>query len=108
MATYLVGSRPSASSAVTSSVPAALASAPPAAGRQAYVQLCSACHGVDGEGIAHVAPPMRTNARLRLSSPRNLLVAAGGLPARPLPGGERGHELASILLSFLAAGHKGL
>jgi mono/diheme cytochrome c family protein len=66
------------------------ASAPPAAARQTYLQLCSACHGVDGEGIAHVAPPMRTNASLRLSSPRNLLVViAGGLPERPLPGGER-------------------
>jgi mono/diheme cytochrome c family protein len=54
------------------------------------VQLCSACHGLDGEGIAHVAPPMRTNAALRLASPRNLLVVVtGGLSERPLPGGER-------------------
>jgi len=70
--------------------PAAAASSLSAAGRQTYLQLCSACHGVDGEGIAHVAPPMRTNASLRLSSPRNLLVVVtGGLPERPLPGGER-------------------
>jgi mono/diheme cytochrome c family protein len=33
---------------------------------------------------------MRANASLRLASPRNLLVViAGGLPERPLPGGER-------------------
>jgi mono/diheme cytochrome c family protein len=32
---------------------------------------------------------MRTNASLRLSSPRNLLVVVtAGLPDRPLPGGE--------------------
>ena len=86
MAAYLMGSRPVASSVVAS---LASASAPPAAGRQTYLQLCSACHGVDGEGIVHVAPPMRTNASLRLSSPLNLLVViAGGLPERPLPGGE--------------------
>jgi mono/diheme cytochrome c family protein len=88
MAAYLMGSRPVASSAAAA--PAAPASALPAAGRQTYLQLCSACHGVDGEGIAHVAPPMRTNASLRWASPRNLLVViAGGLPERPLPGGER-------------------
>lgn len=87
MATYLMRSRPVAPSVVAS---LATASAPPAAGRQTYLQLCSACHGVDGEGIAHVAPPMRTNASLRLSSPRNLLVViTGGLPERPLPHGER-------------------
>lgn len=87
MAAYLMGSRPVAPSVVASLPPA---SALPAARRQTYLQLCSACHGVDGEGIAHVAPPMRTNASLRVSSPRNLLVVVtGGLLERPLPGGER-------------------
>jgi mono/diheme cytochrome c family protein len=86
MAAYLMGSRPGASAAVSAAPTAAL----PAAGRRTYPQLCSACHGVDGEGIEHVAPPMRTNARLRLSSPRKLLVVVtGGLPERPLPSGER-------------------
>jgi mono/diheme cytochrome c family protein len=86
MADYLMSSRPA------QPVPAAAASTatPSAAGRQIYVQLCSACHGADGEGIAHVAPPMKTNASLRLASPRNLLVVINsGLPDRPLPGGER-------------------
>src|SRR4029453_16151364 len=87
LAAYLMGSRPVAPPVVAFLAPA---SAPPAAGQQTYLQLCSACHGVDGEGIAHVAPPMRTNASLRWASPRNLLVViAGGLPERPLPGGER-------------------
>ena len=86
MATYLMASQ----RMVTASLASAAAPSLPAAGQQTYVQLCSACHGLDGEGIAHVAPPMRTNASLRLSSPRNLLVVVtGGLPERPLPGGER-------------------
>jgi mono/diheme cytochrome c family protein len=86
MAAYLMGSRP----VVSASLAPAASSALPAAGQQMYVQLCSACHGIEGEGIPHVAPPMRTNASLRLSSPRNLIVVVtGGLPERPLPGGER-------------------
>lgn len=91
MADYLMSSRPPASTPTPAPTPAATAPpAAPPAGRQTYVQLCSACHGLDGEGIPHVAPPMRTNASLRLASPRNLLVVVGaGLPDRPLPGGER-------------------
>jgi mono/diheme cytochrome c family protein len=87
MATYLMASRPLPA---LPSPASAVAATPSPAGRQIYVQLCSACHGVEGEGIPHVAPPMRANASLRLASPRNLLVAvAAGLPERPLPGGER-------------------
>jgi mono/diheme cytochrome c family protein len=86
MATYLASSRPLPPVAPS----AAAASPPPPAGKQTYLQLCSACHGVEGEGIPNVAPPMRTNASLRLASPRNLLVAViDGLPDRPFPGGER-------------------
>ncbi len=87
MADYLMGSQPiPALPAQAGPIPVA---APPG-GRQTYVQLCSACHGVDGEGIPHVSPPLRTNASLRLPSPRNLLVVVvAGLPDRPLPGRER-------------------
>ena len=89
MADYLMSSRPVPTSSPPAA-PAAPTSAPVPVGQQVYVQLCSACHGVDGEGIPHVAPPMRTNASLRLASPRNLLVVVlSGLPDRPLPGGER-------------------
>jgi mono/diheme cytochrome c family protein len=110
MADYLMSSRPAAPL-----LPQAAAPAVPAAGRQTYLQLCSACHGVEGEGIAHVAPPMRTNASLRLASPRNLLVAVtGGLPDRPLPGGERfqampafGHLLDDGQLAELATWLRG-
>lgn len=86
MAAYLMSSRPVPPPSTTFAV----SGGPPPAGRETYVQLCSACHGVDGEGIPHVAPPMRTNASLRIASPRNLLVAVtAGLPEHPLPGGER-------------------
>lgn len=89
MAAYLMASRPAPSMPAPAATASASAATPPA-GRQIYVQLCSACHGADGQGIPHVAPPMRTNASLRVASPRNLLVVvAGGLPDRPLPGGER-------------------
>ncbi len=85
MATYLMSSR----RMVVASIASVAAAGVPPVGRETYLQLCSACHGADGEGIPHVAPPMKTNASLRLASPRNLLVAvAGGLPDRPLPGGE--------------------
>lgn len=96
MAAYLMGTRPkppsikATASTATTAATAPTAAAQPTAGRQIYVQLCSACHGVEGEGIAHVAPPMRTNASLRVPSARNLLVVVtAGLPDRPLPGGER-------------------
>ncbi|MFO1161373.1 MAG: cytochrome c [Reyranellaceae bacterium] len=85
MAAYLMSSR-----SMPMPAPPAASPATPSAGRQTYVQLCSGCHGLDGEGIPHVAPAMRTNASLRLTSPRNLLVAvASGLPDRLMPGGER-------------------
>jgi mono/diheme cytochrome c family protein len=89
MATYLMGSRPTPAASAAAPPAAPASAAAPPVGRQTYVQLCSACHGVDGEGIPHVAPPMRTNASLRLPSPHNLLVVVTrGLPDRPLPGGE--------------------
>ena len=89
MVAYLIASRPTPQTTAPAAPAATVAAAPPA-GRNTYVQLCSACHGLDGQGIPHVAPPLRTNASLRLASPRNLVVAvAAGLPDRPLPGGER-------------------
>src|SRR5258708_18052281 len=66
MVAYLVASRPASPTAAPAAP--APAAAPPG-GRNTYVQLCSACHGVEGQGIPHVAPPLRTNASLRLPSP---------------------------------------
>ena len=85
MAAYLVdGALPVATA------PVPIAADVAASGRQHYVELCSACHGLAGEGIPHVAPAMATNADLRLPDARNLLVAVvDGLPARAFPGRER-------------------
>ncbi|MDH6232173.1 mono/diheme cytochrome c family protein [Mesorhizobium soli] len=58
--------------------------------RGTYLNLCSGCHGVDGEGIPHVVVPLATNASLRLASPRNLVHAVlHGIPAQHFPGLER-------------------
>lgn len=58
-----------------------------AAGRATYLNLCSGCHGAEGQGIPHVAVPMATNISLRLESPRNFLHAVlHGIPAQDFPG----------------------
>lgn len=66
------------------------------AGSGLYADLCAGCHGGDGAGKPHVAPPLVGNSSLRLASPRNLLVAVldgiggqrfGRLEAmQPMPG----------------------
>jgi len=57
-------------------------------GRRVYVAVCAGCHGVDGEGTPSMAPPMTTNAELRLPRPTNLLaVLADGIPWRAFPHG---------------------
>ncbi|MDB5532563.1 MAG: gluconate 2-dehydrogenase [Hyphomicrobiales bacterium] len=62
----------------------------PEAGRRVYVEVCSGCHGSDGEGIPNVSVPMRTNTTLRLASPRNFLQAVlHGLPEQEFPGERR-------------------
>ncbi|WP_248307974.1 cytochrome c [Bosea sp. AS-1] len=67
-------------------VPAAIATA----ARKTYLDLCSGCHGAEGQGIPHVAVPLATNASLRLSSPRNFVRAVlHGIPAQRFPGLER-------------------
>lgn len=86
MALYLLGETPLAAP-VTAKVD--IASDSQTAGRQVYVEACSGCHGLKGEGTPHVAPPMSTNISVRLASAHNLLVAVlDGLPAREYPGGE--------------------
>jgi mono/diheme cytochrome c family protein len=86
MAAYLTGN----------AVPASPKTAPVAPsittgkGRELYVQLCSGCHGLEGEGIPHVAPAMTTNASLRFPDPLNaLIVVLDGLPGGEFPDLER-------------------
>ncbi len=60
-----------------------------AKGKDTYVAVCAGCHGIDGEGKAHIAPPMDTNTSLRLSDPGNLLtVLIEGVPEQRYPNGE--------------------
>ena len=67
MAGYLAGAR----TPLPSPVPHA--SDPGPDGRRVYVTMCSGCHGLDGEGVPHTAPPMRGNAELRYATAHNLL-----------------------------------
>jgi mono/diheme cytochrome c family protein len=61
-----------------------------AAARATYLNLCSGCHGTEGQGIPHVAVPLATNASLRLNSARNFIhTTLHGLPAQAFPGLER-------------------
>ncbi|MFO1087401.1 MAG: cytochrome c [Reyranellaceae bacterium] len=85
MATYLAGEPPPKAPAVAA---AALAAEAKAKGHRLYLDVCAGCHGVAGEGVPNVAPPMTTNAALRLPRPANLLtVLVRGLPGRDFPSG---------------------
>ncbi|MER9576542.1 cytochrome c [Mesorhizobium sp. M0189] len=89
MATYLIGE---AASAPEPGKPSAATEA--AAGRRVYVEACSGCHGLNGEGTPHVAPAVTTNVSLRLPSAHNLLVIVlDGLPARIYPHGEARQDM---------------
>lgn len=65
-----------------------------ARGGDTYVAVCAGCHGLEGEGKAHIAPPMVSNTSLRLSSPGNLLkVLIDGVPEQRYPNGEVMQEM---------------
>jgi mono/diheme cytochrome c family protein len=86
MATYLTGGAAPVPSRTVPEAP----SIATGKGRQLYVQLCSGCHGLEGEGIPHVAPAMTTNASLRFSDPLNaLVVVLDGLSGGEFPDFER-------------------
>jgi mono/diheme cytochrome c family protein len=87
MATYLLDKETAPPKPVA---PVAVAPELASAGRNLYLDVCSGCHGAEGEGIPHVSVPMDTNATLRLSSPRNFLrTVLQGLPEQDFPGLER-------------------
>jgi mono/diheme cytochrome c family protein len=74
-------------------IPPALA----ASARAAYLNLCSACHGAEGQGIPHVVVPLSTNASLRLNNAHNLVHAVlHGIPAQDFPGLERMEPMPSF------------
>jgi len=61
-----------------------------ASARGTYLNLCSGCHGAQGEGIPHVAVPLATNTSLRINDARNFVrTVLHGIPAQRFPGLER-------------------
>nr|WP_255720422.1 cytochrome c [Acuticoccus kalidii] len=59
-------------------------------GRVVFVEACAGCHGMTGEGIPNVAPPMRGNATITLANPLNLLsVIVNGVPDQTFAGNQR-------------------
>ncbi len=90
MATYLLGDAPPAPKAT----PAATAAATDGPGRRHYLDLCAGCHGGDGQGVPHVAPPLRGNSSVRDASAHNLIVAIlDGLPVHDFPGPDRMQDM---------------
>ncbi|MCL1635303.1 c-type cytochrome [Luteimonas sp. SX5] len=89
MIVYLLGDRPAPPRAVRVANAAVSDS-----GRSHYLNLCSGCHGRDGEGVPHVAPSLRDNSSVRDADPHNLIVAIlDGLPEHDFPGNERMQEM---------------
>jgi mono/diheme cytochrome c family protein len=84
MATYLLGPH-----SVSPAPPQTVANTTTLPGHVLYLQTCAACHGVSGEGLPHIAPPLNTNTSVSASTPTNLLTTIlKGLPAADYPGGE--------------------
>ncbi|QSX75003.1 cytochrome c [Lysobacter arenosi] len=78
---YLLGDAPLPPKSVTT---AATAAGP---GQRHYLDLCSGCHGRDGEGVPNVAVSLRRNTAVHDSNPHNLIVAIlDGLPEHDFPG----------------------
>lgn len=91
MTTYLLGDQPPLPRPVQTARNEAAASEP---GRRHYLNLCSGCHGRDGEGVPHVAPGLRNNSSVRDADPHNLIVAVlDGLPEHDFPGHERMQDM---------------
>lgn len=61
-----------------------------AIGRLQYISACAGCHGINGEGIPHVAPAMQGNATLNSDDARNFIkVVLNGIPTQAFAGNER-------------------
>ena len=92
LSAYLFGfdQMPSGLSPPIPPAPVAVAPELVASAKPTYMELCSGCHGVEGQGIPHVVVPLATNASLRLTSPRNMIhTVLNGIPALRFPGLER-------------------
>ena len=86
VATYLLGDSPPAPASLAAPDPADVAADANGAGRISYVALCAGCHGLEGNGIPNTVVAMRNNSTLRLTDPRNLIVAMlDGIGAENFP-----------------------
>jgi mono/diheme cytochrome c family protein len=53
-----------------------------APGGATYLSYCSSCHGVNGEGVPHIAPALAQNGAVRAGGPQNVIrVVLGGKEA---------------------------
>ena len=87
MSTYLMGDAPPAARRVSTLASNTPEQGRPELGRRHYLDLCSGCHGRDGEGVPNVAVALRGNSSLRDADPHNLIVAIlDGLPEHDFPG----------------------
>jgi len=81
IAVYLLGDAPLPAKVTAT---AATAAGP---GQKHYLDLCSGCHGRDGEGVPNVAVSLQRNTAVHDSNPHNLIVAIlDGLPVHDFPG----------------------
>ena len=86
VATYLLGDSPPAPASLAAPDPADVAADANGAGRISYVALCAGCHGLEGNGMPNTVVAMRNNSTLRLTDPRNLIVAMlDGIGAENFP-----------------------
>lgn len=68
-----------------------------ASARGTYTNLCSGCHGAEGQGIPHVVVPLATNASLRITDARNFVhTVLHGISAQRFPGLERMQPMPSF------------
>lgn len=68
-----------------------------ASARVTYTNLCSGCHGAEGQGIPHVVVPLATNASLRINDARNFVhTVLHGISAQRFPGLERMQPMPSF------------
>ena len=78
-------------------------------GRLSYMSACAACHGVQGEGIPNVAPPMRGNTAVMMEDPSNLLtVILHGVATQTFAGNERMYAMPGFADRMSAADIAGL
>jgi mono/diheme cytochrome c family protein len=93
LTTCLLGDRPPAATPLPAK-PLAGDAAQRAVRRELYLDVCTGCHGAQGEGKPHVAVAMRGNSTLRHHDPHNRLVRVlDGVDAQDFLGDERMQDM---------------